>query len=143
MQTIEHLWTPDAEQRIRKDLEAPANVWLLVYNLQLPFFRQVFDEPPHRHRIQILADRTQRTLLGILKKASPEIEIRIWSRAWVMHAKAIILPERGITYLGSPNLTPYSYRRALNLTLRIESYEFTDRLHQEIVKRWRLSKPLE
>lgn len=143
MQTIEQLWTPDAEPRIRKDLEQPGDVWMLVYNLQLPFYHRVFDEHAEYHVIRILADRTQRIALAILKKTNPTVQIGIWSRAWVMHAKAIVLPGAGVSYVGSPNLTSYSYRRALNLTLRIESPDFTDRLRSEIERRWRLSKPVE
>lgn len=143
MQLIESLWTPDAIPKIRSDLTHPGDVWILSYYLDLRFFHMLFLIDNRDRTVHLLADRTQRDNLRDLKLTNPTIQARIWSKTWVMHCKAILLPGPGIAYVGSPNLSWYSYQRALNITLRIDSRAFADELLGQIQKRWNLANPIE
>ncbi len=143
MQLIETLWTPDAIAKIKRDLETPGDIWILSYYLDLKFFRELILWPTQKRKTYLLADRTQKENLQALKRYDPEIQARIWSKTWVMHCKVILLPRPGIAYIGSPNLSWYSYQRALNITLRIESRPFAEELLGQIQKRWNLGHPVE
>ena len=143
MQLIESLWTPDALPRIEQDLKQPGDVWILSYYLDFGFFRKLLLWPTPTRNTYLLADRTQRENLQDLKRYDPNIQARIWSKTWVMHSKVILLEHPGIAYVGSPNLSWYSYQRALNITLRIDSRAFADELLAQIQKRWNVANPIE
>lgn len=143
MQTIEQFWTPDALPNLITDLRRPGNLWILAYYIEIPFLDELIPPSDRDSRIHLLTDRSQPHTLALIKHSRPQLQTRIWSKAWVMHTKLIMIPDLPVAYIGSPNLTSYSYHRALNITLRITHTNFLDTLLADITKRWSQSKPFE
>lgn len=127
---------------LRRDLTRTGDVLLWAYLLKPDFFLELFAAPLAKNHLWVLADDHQRRILEDLQRTHPKLHVATWSHNRTMHAKTILLPESGIAYFTSANLTRGSWTLSVNTTIRIESEHFVTQMARDFHSAFQTAKIL-
>lgn len=133
---------PEAYQALQTDLRYASRVYILAFRVQARFFIETFGEQAQSGGVTILADHPNTPVLQDLKREFPRLDAWVWHHNRMMHAKVICLPDVGATWIGSHNLTRYSWTVNYNVSVRIDRPSFTKETQHQIIERIYTSIPV-
>jgi len=142
---ISHIRTytnPEAYEVLQTDLRYASQVYILAFKVQARFFIETFGEQAQSGGVSILADYPNTPILQDLKREFPKLDAWTWHNNRMMHAKIICLPDIGATWIGSHNLTRYSWTVNYNVSVRIDKTSFALRTQQQITEKISKSLPV-
>jgi phosphatidylserine/phosphatidylglycerophosphate/cardiolipin synthase-like enzyme len=141
--TNTHPYTnPEAYEVLQTDLRYASRVYILAFKVQGKFFVETFGEQAQSGGVTILADHQNTLVLQNLKREFPKLDAWVWHQNRMMHAKIICLPDIGATWIGSHNLTKYSWTVNYNLSVRIDKPSFALRTQRQIEEKISKSLPV-
>jgi hypothetical protein len=133
---------PQALYTLQTDIRYADFIVILAFKVQQEFFIETFGRHLENHPITMLCHHSNRLVVSQIIKEFPHLTAWYWPENRMMHSKVICMPEIGTTWIGSHNLTRYSWTSSQNVSTRIDCSAFAYEVVAYIRERISRSLPI-
>lgn len=140
--SISILHGQEALETFEKDLAAPIDILAWAYLIDPPWFTSCLKTPLTFGHVQLIVDHRQRRTVAQLCRQHKNLHARSWSWNRTLHDKTLMIPSKGIIWLGTHNWTRGSWTLSTNRAARLVSRQATDSLLKLWMEDYKKSRPI-